>query len=191
MDKVLIPIPLFFFLLFGTHAYLCNGEELKASEAEASANLEQPVVGKTPATLEKKNHPYSAMILNFIKNYFTAVESSDLDSLLSQYAPEVDYYAWGKVTKDLIRQEKADYFARWPKVKLSLAGEVEMLPLPATDEHFVSYLVNFSVHNPARSEGVKRITGQARHVWHLRDSPDGLRIILEKQQVMYRQRHAS
>lgn len=186
MDKAVFPISLFFALLFGTHAYLCIGQEApKAETTESSATVSETIVADDLMTnLVPK-------VRAFIDAYCQDIESANLDSLMQKYAEEVDYYAWGKVPKDLIRQEKAEYFARWPQVSLDVAGNIELLALPENNQYFVSYLVNFSVHNPDKSYGAKRISGQARHIWHLHKQQGFFSIILEKQKVMYRQRAAS
>jgi len=130
-------------------------------------------------------------IHRFVQRYFQAVESADVATLLNYYADQVDYYDWGAVQKSIVRQEKLDYFERWPEVKQSLAGNIEIQSTQnQSGDTIVTYILAFSVHNPLdQNDGPHTIKGQARHTWHLNNKSGHLQITAEHQQVLMRQRY--
>ena len=107
---------------------------------------------------------------------------------MNYYADEIDYYAWGAVEKSMVKQEKIDFFERWPDIEQSLLGDLNISE--KNQQTIVNYRLHFSVHNPkAKSGEPSRIYGEAKHTWHLIfDHAGQPKITLEKQHVTKRQR---
>ncbi|GEM_PF-2725444 len=133
--------------------------------------------------------PLDSELRAFIEHYFNVLEKGDVEQLMTFYANQVDYYTWGIVDKVLVAQEKADYFVRWPLVQQNLVGELEITSTAENSEILVTYLLSFSVYNPQQKDGPIRISGQARHSWRLRQTPEGWKITEEKQRVLSRLRN--
>ncbi|MEM7016454.1 MAG: hypothetical protein AAF512_03825 [Pseudomonadota bacterium] len=129
-----------------------------------------------------------ASVLAFINSYFDAARRSDVDALIEHYAPQVDYYSWGAVDRDLVRTDKQDYHTRWPEVSYALddVNNLQILDTVQPNERIVEYKLAFAVHNPAKAGARNRISGTAYHVWLLRADSTGLKIIRETQQVLER-----
>lgn len=51
----------------------------------------------------------------FVADYFAKSSGGDLTALIDLYGQTVDYYKKGKVGSDVVRQDKAVYFERWPE----------------------------------------------------------------------------
>ena len=143
-----------------------------------------------PSTITQKSpsHPMTKQVVNFIQGYFSALASNDIDSLMNYYADEIDYYDWGFVEKLMVRQEKIDFFERWPEIDQHLLGNLNISD--HAQKTVVHYDLHFSVHNPKRkAKEPLRIDGEAKHTWHLVfDAKGQAKIVLEKQRVTKRQR---
>lgn len=160
---------------------------LFSSVTYLSAALPTPTVpnGTTPSNT---SHPLTQPVQSFIEHYFDALARNDVETLSHFYAETVNYYTWGMVERSLVAAEKRDYFERWPEVKQSLIGEIDIQDTAKADEKQVSFLLRFSVRNPQADTSLNRITGTARQTWCLRVLSDGFAILAEEQQVLIRQR---
>ncbi len=126
---------------------------------------------------------------DFIGRYFAAIEQADIELLLSFYAEQVEYYRWGLVRKTAIRDDKREYFKRWPNVRYTLAGAVELPDSHTKNQTPVIFYLTFNAQNP-NHEGDKRVSiGKAKQEWHLRREPSGLKIVFENQTI-YTRKHS-
>ena len=94
--------------------------------------------------------------------------------MLTFYADWVDYYAWGLVRKTAIRDDKQGYFRRWPQVRYTLAGPVELFDSEDSGEKHVIFDLTFNAHNPeqktqstgkAKQNGVLNVHSMACRSW--------------------------
>ncbi len=179
-------------LIYCSLCYLSDGRLQPISQARADSVASEIVAPRSPLEIE---------LHQFIEAYFAALRKAafskgevkqDIEALMAFYAEQIDYYTWGPVDNKVIEQEKKDYFSRWPLVEQGLLGEIDIIDTDNAEEKRVIYLLNFTVKNPQQQQGPTRISGQARHTWLLRkspESPEGWTIIEEKQRVLSRQRN--
>ncbi len=124
-----------------------------------------------------------------IGRYFAANSEADIDKLIDFYSEWVDYYGWGLVRKTAIGDDKRSFFARWPKVRYTLAGSVELFDTEKSNEKHVIFDLTFNARNPNHEDGVRVSTGKAKQEWRLRREPEGLKIVFERQTI-YRREHS-
>jgi len=119
-------------------------------------------------------------VADLVKGFFDKSVSGDVNGLLDYYGERVDYYKKGKSGKDIVRQDKADYFQRWP--------ERTYTPKPASVEKMsngdlrVTVPTAFTVKN-----GGKSVRGQAKFTFLLRPAGTGYRIVGEQSVVTEKQ----
>lgn len=181
----LFPLFIALGLIYLSLCYLSNSclQPIAQAHADAAAapdEVAEAAVLRSPLEIELRQ---------YIEDYFAVLASSDTDKLMEFYAEQIDYYTWGLVDKMVVAQEKRDYFARWPEVQQELIGEIDISPTDKSNEKIVVYLLNFIVINPEQKQDFNRISGQARHTWRLRQTPEGWKIIEEKQRVLSRQKN--
>lgn len=125
----------------------------------------------------------------FVLDYFTATARRDVDAIVRFYDDSADYYHWGWVTQETIRQDKIDFFEQWSEVKYALVNnEINVADTDKPKEKVVNYLIDFEVVRNSKAQGVKRIKGQAKHFLRIKETPFGLRIISHKERVVDRSR---
>lgn len=123
-----------------------------------------------------------------IGRYFAAIEQANVEELLTFYSEWVDYYSWGLVRKSAIREDKRNFFARWPKMHYTLAGSVELFDTDKKNEKHVIFDLTFNAQNPNPEDGKRTSMGKAKQEWRLRREPDGLKIVFERQTI-YTRKH--
>jgi len=124
-----------------------------------------------------------------IGRYFASIEQADIELLLTFYSEWVDYYSWGSVRKSAIRDDKQGFFARWPKVRYTLASPVELFDTDKRNEKHIVFNLVYNAQNPNPKKDDKRISfGKARQEWRVRREPGGLKIIFERQTI-YTRKH--
>lgn len=124
----------------------------------------------------------------FILDYFAATSRGDLDQLLNYYGELVDYHDWGRVNQDAIRKDKQEFFTRWPVVENNLLTVIDVLKTESEQEKIIRFISQFQAYAPTKEAATKQSQGKAKNTWRLRSEPDGLKIIVEKQTVLRRQR---
>lgn len=72
----------------------------------------------------------------FVSDYLAKIAGNDVNALLDLYADKVTYYRKGEASRDIVRQDKADYFARWPERSYK-PGQVAVKALPGKDGRIV------------------------------------------------------
>lgn len=87
----------------------------------------------------------------FVNQYIAAMNSAtSVNDVLPLYAPEVDYFKKGVVSKAYIEEDKARYFKRWPKRALIVQGVYTYSPASNGVDKNVSFMHEYSVSNDQR-----------------------------------------
>jgi LysM repeat protein len=109
----------------------------------------------------------------FVTDFFAKSDAGDVNALLDRYADTVDYYKKGKSGRDAVRQDKVDFFARWPK-RTYTPGPVTVTGTAAQGDLRVSVPVTFKAVS-----GAKTSSGQAVFTFVLRPEAGSYRIVGE------------
>ncbi|UJX42700.1 LysM peptidoglycan-binding domain-containing protein [Desulfovibrio sp. JY] len=115
-------------------------------------------------------------VADIVTGYFTKSASGDINGLLDYYADKVDYYKKGKSGKDVVRQDKAGYFARWPERRYE-PGKASVQKLKNGDLR-VTVPSGFAV-----KKGDKGVQGKAVFTFLLHPSGDTYKIVGEQSRV--------
>ena len=115
----------------------------------------------------------------FVAEYFAKSGSGDLTALVDLYGDSVDYYKKGRSTADVVRQDKAAYFERWPE-RTHKAGTMTVTALPGGDVK-VTAPVDYTVKRADKSA-----RGQATFTLLLRPVGGSYRIVGEQSVVTER-----
>lgn len=129
-------------------------------------------------------------IRSFIDEYIETTRQGDANALMRFYADRVDYYAWGKVSKDTIRQDKIGFFDKWIEVNYKIVNdEVFIEDGDNPKEKIVDILFDFeNVRSPKHAASFKRTVGVTKHFLRIRETPLGLKIVSHKERVLQRTR---
>jgi len=152
--------------------------EISSKAAESPAVGPSAPISSPP--MKSSNEEIKIQTEKILEDYLTAVENRNVDSVISFYGNEVDYFKSGVVNKEFIRQDKSSYFKRWTMIKTTLMGEPQ-INLQGDDIVSVTFGTNWIVQNDK-----KTIQGTADNTWRLRKTGEGLKIIDEKQTVTSR-----
>jgi S1-C subfamily serine protease len=82
-------------------------------------------------------------LLAFVQAFIQSGSSDHLESAMQFYAPSVDYYDKGVVDADLIRQEIAKFWRRWPRREYHLFDDPVARVGPQPDQFLVTYRVEY------------------------------------------------
>ena len=150
------------------------------------------------ASDDNVNNHYAMSLLTeknikaFVKDFFASTEQRDAGAVTRYYANSTDYFGWGWVTKETIEQDKIGFFNKWSEVKYSLLHDkINIADTDNPKEKVINYIMNYEVvRNPSEvtKNGTKRVTGQSKYFWRLKETPFGLRIISHKERVLSRSR---
>ncbi len=138
-----------------------------ADRLEAGASLVIPSSGDASAVAA------TPAVAKFLAGFFARSASGDINGLIDCYGPSVDYYAKGKSGTDIVRQDKAAYFERWP-VRVYTPGAATMEQVAGGDVK-VTVPVAYSV-----KKGDKGAQGEARFTFLLRPAGGSFRIVGEQ-----------
>ena len=106
-------------------------------------------------------------------------EMKDLDSIMSFYADQVNYYERGLVNKDYIRKDMGYYFRNWDRINTSLDGDVVLI---VTDQHDMRIVKYYSVYYVENSK--KAVRGRTENIWKIQKINNGLKIVDIKQRIV-------
>jgi len=124
-------------------------------------------------------------LCHFISIYHQALLESDASTLLKLYAPTVQYYHLGEVSKQIIFEEKETYFKRWLYVEQTLLEMPEVFITQNAAEFQVTYIFKFRVEKPFDAIP-STMSGKGRQYWRLQKNAHSFVILEENQQVFYR-----
>ncbi len=92
-------------------------------------------------------------IEDFVYSFIRAQNQNDIDALMAFYADEVDYYSWGTVPRNRIREDKQAYFKRWPVRNYTVqSGEITITPTDMAGVYAVTYGLDYAVESPERGK---------------------------------------
>ncbi|EFL52885.1 Peptidoglycan-binding lysin domain protein [Solidesulfovibrio fructosivorans JJ]] len=152
---------------------LMEANDLKnADHLEAGATLTIPSANGGQAAAQ----PVPPAVADIVTGYFTKSASGDINGLIDYYADKVEYYKKGKSGKDIVRQDKAAYFARWPE-RTYEPGKASVRKLKNGDLR-VTVPSGFAV-----KKGDKSVRGKAVFTFLLHPSGDTYRIVGEQSRV--------
>jgi LysM repeat protein len=140
-----------------------------ADHLEAGASITIPAPGGD----EGAGPAAPPAVTDFVAAFFTKNAAGDLNGLIDCYGETVDYYKKGKSRTDIVRQDKADAFARWPERSYT-PGTISAQTLPGGDVRVTA---------PAAfvfKKGDKSIRGQITFTFLLRPVGGAFRIIGEQ-----------
>jgi len=89
-------------------------------------------------------------VRDFMRQHVRMEQSHNLDQIMTQYAERVTYWDKSNATKDYIRRDKAEYFARWPE-----ASEQIIEPIAVTRNGggwVAEYTTDFKLSNPVKGK---------------------------------------
>ncbi len=159
-----------------------NADDLQAGatitipSAEKTSDASAP---KAPEVASESVAAAPAGVTDFIAGYFNKSTSGDINGLLDLYGSRVDYYKKGSTRRDIVRQDKAGYFQRWPKRSYT-PGDATVKSLPDGNLR-VTVPTTFAV-----KKDEKTVAGQATFTFVLHPVGDDFRIVAEKSVVTQR-----
>ena len=103
--------------------------------------------------------------------------SRDLERILADYAPVVDYGEYGSVDHSVIRKDKAKYFERWPRTSNRIKGNVTIRSVGNN-----SWVANFTVEWTAADAKEKRM-GESDMTCGIGFDGRTFKVVLEKIKV--------
>jgi LysM repeat protein len=158
----------------GAKALMDANNVKNADRLEAGASLTIPATGE--ARPQAPTSAASPAVTRFVAAFFSKSNAGDLNGLLDCYGETVDYYKKGKAGTDVVRQDKAEYFSRWPERSYKPgAASVEDV---AGGDLRVTVPTSFVVN-----KGDKRVQGEAKFVFRLRPAGESFRIVGEQSVV--------
>ncbi|WP_153013635.1 hypothetical protein [Deinococcus grandis] len=83
-----------------------------------ASEISAPSVGSGEATSE---------IQEFVRQYLSSGESSDVNEAITLYAAEVSYFDQGVKPRNYVYKDKVGYFKRWPMRSYTLDSEVSTI----------------------------------------------------------------
>jgi LysM repeat protein len=147
-----------------------------ADHLEAGAEIVIPGASGEAASAQAGAPAAPAAVTDFVAGFFAKSEAGDVNGLMDLYGDRVDYYKKGKSGKDVVRQDKVDYFQRWPK-RTYVPGQARVETLSG-GELRVTVPTAFTA-----GKGDKQVRGQAKFTFLLRPAGDGYRIVGEQSLV--------
>jgi hypothetical protein len=161
-----------------------GSEKEQNAEAETTDPSSLPHPADTDVNAEQtSDQEITSEVNSVIQQYLTvSSDAGKLESLLSFYDDEVDYFGSGKVHKDFIRKDKKAYFRRWSEIDTKIAGEPK-ISVQDNGMIIAAFQTSWMVKNSQ-----KRVSGTANNTWKLKKTSNGLKIIDEKQKVTSRNR---
>jgi len=103
-------------------------------------------------------------------------DNTKLDEVMNSYSDAVDFYKFGLVEKNIIRQDKQKYYSRWPKRKYELKS---FALAPGDRQHEAKVVITFAYEI---SNEKKTLQGEAKAVLVLQSNDEETRIVTEKEQ---------
>lgn len=151
-----------------TSKALMEANNLKSADrVDAGATLTIP--GKAGQAAQAAPEAVTA----FVTDVFAKSDAGDLNALLDQYADSVDYYKKGKSGRDIVRQDKAEFFSRWPK-RTYTPGRISLVETTKQGDLRVAVPVAFKAVS-----GSKTSSGEAVFTFLLRPEGASYKIVGE------------
>lgn len=139
--------------------------------------------GSTPGWLGNPNtiNGNEEGVRVFLSRCIALENTHRLDSIMANYAEVIDYWDKGVVTRSTVRQDKEQYFARWP-----ITEEQIISPIDVTATEFgwrAVFKTRFRVEAPSRGAGLQ---GTQEGTYQLQWTEVGFRITSVRGRVLER-----
>jgi hypothetical protein len=155
----------------------------------ALAVTPSPTANESPSTVEEKSPPEVSpsspaegppqftveRVTKFLRNFLDAREGKSVTSQLRFYSFPVNYFGYGKVKSQFVRNDILRNMRRWPRRSYKLADDVTVTQQSAetaTAEFTASYTLQ---------RGKQRASGRKSYSATLREIKDTLRIVAIKE----------
>ncbi|MHC1791586.1 LysM peptidoglycan-binding domain-containing protein [Solidesulfovibrio sp.] len=160
---------------------LTTKELMAANSMKNADHLEAGAVLTIPgAAPDKAAAPaVPPAVTAFVADYFARSAAGDVTALVDLYGESVEYYKKGRAGSDVVRQDKAAYFERWPE-RTYTAGAVRVTELAGGDLK-VTIPTEYTVRRADKSA-----KGQATFTLVLRPAGGSFRIVGEQSVVTER-----
>ena len=148
----------------------------KIEASTVSLSPTHPPVSANSVTSEKARE--------FIRNFWAARQTGDLDRVMTAYAPRVDYYDEGVLDRDAIRKDQTNYLRYYTQRKFDV-GAIDIIKGETTsnDNNPGTIRVRFSFRY--RVSGKKQRSGSSVEDWLLGKADGDLQILDCKAKVMH------
>ncbi|WP_418318164.1 toll/interleukin-1 receptor domain-containing protein [Piscinibacter sakaiensis] len=134
-----------------------------------------PVPAPQPPTIA------DAQLTAFVDAYIRAQNQASAAELLDFYGERIDYFDHAGVGREFVQKDKQSFYSRWPQVEYRRSGDLNIDRLPDEPAARVSYLVDYRVHSPARSQSR---SGRALDYLMLRFDDGRIRIVAQRQDIV-------
>jgi peptidoglycan hydrolase-like protein with peptidoglycan-binding domain len=129
------------------------------------------------AAREPAPPPGRDQVIDFIRRYFAACETTNAADELDFYADRIDYFGRGAVDKNYVKNDLETYDDRWPTRKYTVGDSIRVSS--RGDKVVARCRVSFTV---IALGGVRRATGKTDHTFTLgRRGDSGLEIVSIKE----------
>ena len=129
-----------------------------------------PSTRTPPAIVAPANVLTEAEAQGFVQSYLKAATSRTPEREVGYYDEKVEYFDSGRVGRDFIQKDQANYYRRWPSRDFKLLGAPQIQR--AAGE---SATVRFRIHYALRGEGGSA-SGETENIVRLRKTDDGWKI---------------
>lgn len=141
----------------------------------------QPTPAAAPTPAAQPPAIADSQLTAFVDAYLRAQNQASATALLDFYGERIDYFDHAGVGRAFVQKDKQAFYARWPQVEYRRVGDVDIDRLPAEPAARVSYLVDYRVHSPARSDSR---AGRALDHLMLRFDDGRIRIVAQRQDIV-------
>jgi len=158
-----------------------KSQGLIATAATQSSPSSGPQPSSAPTLQTVSSDKYTELVTSTLHGF----DQSNVDAIMSKYADKVVYRGYGVVDQKFIRADLEKYFARWPVTRTQLTGKVRVITSPKPDEKMVLFSYDFRAAAPNRQTFS---VGSAANEWWVWETPNGLKVFGERQNVKKRQK---
>jgi peptidoglycan hydrolase-like protein with peptidoglycan-binding domain len=137
----------------------------------------QPAIAPSPApgaAMKQGSTASPQEIRNFLRAYFTACQSGDVNDELAFYADSIRYFDNGLVDRNYVRNELLAYDQHWPERQYQLGSSVRTWK--SGDNARASCQIAFAVQNPRLN---RQAHGRLNNSFVLARRPDSQLAIVE------------
>jgi hypothetical protein len=118
----------------------------------------------------------SERVTRFLRNYFDAGEGKSVSGQVRFYSFPVNYFGYGKVSSQFVRNQILRTMRRWPRQSYRIQNDVKVTPLGA-ETAMAEFTVSYTLQR-----GKQRVSGRKNDRVTLRETKGGLKIIAIREQ---------
>ena len=124
-----------------------------------------------PPPSEPRQSISEADAQRFVQSYLQAAEAPTPEREVGFYADRVDYFDSGKVDRDFIRRDQANYYRKWPSRNFKLTNQPEV-EVVGDDTATVRFRLQYALRNDEQSA-----KGETENLVRVRRTDGGLKIV--------------